>query len=139
MFDWFQGAQIGKQRFEIVVAHLRIKRPGHGGIQGTRSDPSFMYRTQEKVFIVVRNARRIGRDVGARYGTRWPFQDKAAGKIEPRDWLPSLLRRMTIGANSHFCPVGAARNRRRLIRLRYGSRQRLGGGFVEELQGEGNL
>lgn len=81
MLDGFEGAQVGKDSFEIVIGHVPGDHRRHGRTQVAGLNEAGAHGLEKKGFVIIRNTRGIGSEVGGggaapRTGTR-----ESAGKV----------------------------------------------------------
>ena len=56
---------IGKHGFQVIVGHIAIDAPGHDGVDFPRSDLTRSDCLNERRFIIIRDARRVARNVSS--------------------------------------------------------------------------
>src|SRR5713101_5003060 len=114
MVDRFEGAQIGKNRRQVIIRHVLVDWPGHGKFDAASLDASSPHGFDEERLIVIRNSRRIRRDVRAGYlvkrGTACERKSCNGMRRHP------FLGRVTFRATSDSDQVLSAFNRARSIR-----------------------
>src|SRR5262249_371181 len=92
MMDGLECAQVRKNGLEIVVRHVAKIPPWHDGIEFPRAYHACVHNFQEKVFVVIADAGRIGCQVCAGHLREWTWCYKVSpAKLKTGKRLPGLL------------------------------------------------
>src|SRR5690242_3554002 len=101
--------EVGKCGGQILVRHAAIGVPWHDLAEPAGPHKSSADRLRKKRVVVIRNPRRVERDVGAGHAAPGTVENKTAGKLHARQGLTvCILRRMAILAAGNADQIGTA-------------------------------
>src|SRR5262249_14192523 len=118
--DGLGCSQVRKDGLEIVVRHVPKIPPWHGGVEFPRAYHAGLHNFQEKVFVVIAEAGRIGGQVCAGHVREWTWCYKVSpaklktGKRLPGSLIAQCMAPLTSPNLNQIC---ATLYRRGLIRL----------------------
>src|SRR5215831_8160070 len=120
MTDGLGCSQVRKDGLEIVVRHVAKIPPWHDGIEFPRAYHACVHNFQEKVFVVIADAGRIGCQVCAGHLWEWTWCYKVSpAKLKTGKRLTILIsKRMAPLTSTNLNQICASLYRRGHIRLR---------------------